>query len=74
MKNRGQQKCLDKELAVYVNNKLSSVLTYNQTILFLVGIYLFKVDYKNTRKWCKIFQNQQKRHQNDVNRHEHTVN
>ena len=24
------------------------------TILFLVGIHLFKVNNKNTRKWCEI--------------------
>ena len=32
----------------------SSVPTYCETILFPVGIYLFKVNNKITRKWCEI--------------------
>ena len=30
------------------------MLTYSETILFPVGIYLFKVNNKNTRKRCEI--------------------
>ena len=30
------------------------MLTYSETILFPVGIYLFKVNNKNTRKQCEI--------------------
>ena len=30
------------------------MLTYSETILFPVGIYLFEVRYKNTRNWCEI--------------------
>ena len=30
------------------------MLIYSQTILFSVSIYLFKVNNKNTRKWCEI--------------------
>ena len=39
---------------MYVNDNQSSVLIYCETILFPVGIYLFKVNNKNTRKWCEI--------------------
>ena len=37
-----------------MNNNQSSLLKYSETILFQVGIYLFKVNNKNTRKRCKI--------------------
>ena len=30
------------------------MLSYCETILFPVSIYLFKVNNKNTRKWCEI--------------------
>ena len=30
------------------------MLSYRETILFLVSIYLFKVNNKNTRKRCEI--------------------
>ena len=30
------------------------MLTYSETILFPIGIYLFKVNNKNTRKQCEI--------------------
>ena len=30
------------------------MLSYCETILFLVGIYLFKINNKNTRKRCEI--------------------
>ena len=37
-----------------MNDNSRSVLGYCETILFLVGIYLFKVNNKNTRKQCEI--------------------
>ena len=38
-----------------MNNDLSSELIYKETILFPVGIYLFKLNTnKNTKKWCEI--------------------
>ena len=30
------------------------MLSYCETVLFPVGIYLFIVNNKNTRKWCEI--------------------
>ena len=30
------------------------MLNYCKTILFSVAIYLFKVNDKNTRKWCEV--------------------
>ena len=49
------------------------MLIYSETILFPVGIYLFTVNYKNTNKQCEICQKLKKRHQTNVNWHEHTV-
>ena len=39
---------------MYVNDNLSSVLTYSETGLFPLGIYLLKVNNKHTRKQCEI--------------------
>ena len=36
-----------------VNNNYSSLQIYSETISFPVSIYLFKVNNKNTRKWCE---------------------
>ena len=48
--------------------------TYNKTILFSVGIYLFKINNKNTRKWYELYLKlTKKRHKNNVSWHEHTV-
>ena len=38
-----------------MNDNKSSLLVYSETILFPVGIYLLKVNFKNTRHWCEIF-------------------
>ena len=43
-----------QKIAVYVNDNQSSVLTYSETILFSVGICLFKVNNNNTRKQSEI--------------------
>ena len=39
---------------MYLNDNQYSSLTYIETILFSVGIYLFKVNNKHTRKRCAI--------------------
>ena len=38
-----------------MNGNKSLVLIYNEIILFLVGIYLFKANNKNTRKRCEMY-------------------
>ena len=37
------------------------MLTYSETILFPVGIYLFEVRYKNTKTGVKYVQHQEKK-------------
>ena len=41
-------------LLFFVNNISSSLLIYDEIILFPVGIDLFKLNNKNTRKRCEI--------------------
>ena len=60
--------------SVCMNNNQSSKLIYSGTSLFLVSIYLFKFNNKNTRKQCEICPKLTKRYQNVVNWEEHRFN